>query len=69
MTHGFHVAAAACAALAAAGGVLAWLTISSDVLAPEAEAPAAAAARPAPEFSCGVSGPPLRPARETAGVS
>ena len=62
MTHGFHVAVVACAALSAAGGILAWLTISSEVLAPEA-APAE------PEFSCGVSGPPLRPARETAGVA
>jgi hypothetical protein len=62
MTRGFHVAVVACAALSAAGGILAWLTISSEVLAPEAE-PAE------PEFSCGVTGPPLRPARETASVA
>jgi EmrB/QacA subfamily drug resistance transporter len=56
MTDGFHVAMVACAALAVGGGILAWLTISSDVLAAE---PAART-----DFSCGVSGPPLRPGRE-----
>ncbi len=56
MEDGFRMAMVACAALAALGGILAWLTIRSDVL--EAE-PAAA-----PEFSCAVSGAPLRPGRE-----
>src|SRR5204862_3706274 len=32
MTDGFRVAMLTCAALAALGGILAWLTISSDVL-------------------------------------
>ena len=34
MTDGFHMAMVACAGLAALGGILAWLTISSDVLGP-----------------------------------
>ena len=61
MTDGFHMAMVACAALAAAGGVLAWLTISSDVLEAEPEAPT--------EFSCGVGGPPLRSGRDVAPTS
>ncbi len=59
MTHGFHVAMISCAALAAAGGVLAWLTISSDVLHGEPEdAPAPHGGAPA--FACDVAGAPLR---------
>jgi EmrB/QacA subfamily drug resistance transporter len=57
MTDGFHVAMVACAGLAVAGGILAWLTISSDVLEAEPEAKT--------DFSCAVTGPPLLPARET----
>jgi MFS family permease len=62
MTHGFHVAMFACAGLVAAGGVLAWFTIDNDIVR-----------EPAKEehgvtepigFSCGVNGPPLRPAPE-----
>jgi MFS family permease len=64
MTHGFHVAMLACAGLAVAGGVLAWLTIDNDVLeadaAPEADGQAPAG------LSCAVAGPPLRPGREQA---
>jgi EmrB/QacA subfamily drug resistance transporter len=64
MEHGFHVAMLACAALAATGGVLAWLTISSDVLdaepAPGGDVPTAVLH----DFSCAVAGPPLRPGRE-----
>jgi EmrB/QacA subfamily drug resistance transporter len=56
MTHGFRVAMVVCAALAALGGVLAWVTISSDVLEQEPTTP--------PEFSCAVAGAPLRPGRE-----
>jgi EmrB/QacA subfamily drug resistance transporter len=58
MTDGFRTAMVVCAALAALGGVLAWLTISSDVLAPEgADAEEAATTN---DFSCGVAGTPLR---------
>ena len=49
MADGFRTAMIACAALSAAGGAVAWATIRDDVLAAE------------PEFSCGVTGPPLRP--------
>jgi len=52
MNDGFHMAMVACAVLAAAGGVLAWLTISSEVLEPEA--------KPEPEFSCAIAGTQLR---------
>ncbi len=53
MEDGFRTAMVVCAALAAAGGVLAWLTIRGDVLEP---APAET------HFSCDVAGTPLRPA-------
>ena len=64
MDHGFHVAMLACAGLAVAGGVLAWLTISSEVLESE---PAPGGDLPTGvlhDFSCAVAGPPLRPGRE-----
>jgi EmrB/QacA subfamily drug resistance transporter len=64
MTDGFHMAMAACAVLAALGGVLAWLTISSEVLeavpAPDGGTPD----RAATDYSCAVAGTSLRPARE-----
>ena len=56
MADGFQVAMLACAVLAAAGGVIAWFTISSDLLvAEEAEEEPARS-----EYSCGVAGTPLR---------
>jgi EmrB/QacA subfamily drug resistance transporter len=64
MDHGFHVAMLTCAALAVAGGVLAWMTISSEVLESE---PAPGGDLPSGvlhDFSCAVAGPPLRPGRE-----
>ena len=67
MTDGFHIAMVACAGLAALGGILAWLTISSDVLETEVEPTSAAPERPAGEYTCGVSGAPLRPGREADG--
>ena len=64
MAHGFHVAMLVCAALSAAGGALAWLTISSEVLeaepAPGGDVPTGVLH----DFSCAVAGPPLRPGRE-----
>jgi EmrB/QacA subfamily drug resistance transporter len=64
MVHGFHVAMLACATLAVAGGVLAWLTISSEVLksapTPSTDLPTGVLR----DFSCAVAGPPLRPGRE-----
>ncbi|HVQ59515.1 MAG TPA: MFS transporter [Solirubrobacterales bacterium] len=64
MTDGFQMAMMACAALSAAGGVLAWLTIEPNVLHTEAEPGGDTPERLAEDFSCGVNGPPLRPARE-----
>jgi MFS family permease len=69
MTHGFRVAMIASAGLAAAGGVVAWLTIRDDVLARRAEA-RELPDRVSTEFSCAVSGTPLRPApAEPAGTA
>jgi EmrB/QacA subfamily drug resistance transporter len=64
MTHGFHVGMVVCAGLAAAGGILAWLTISSTVLHTEPEPGGDTPERLAEDFSCGVGAPPLRPGRE-----
>jgi EmrB/QacA subfamily drug resistance transporter len=64
MTDAFHGAVLACAVLALAGGVLAWLTISNDVLrtvpADDGDVPD----RAATDYSCGVAGTPMRPSRE-----
>jgi EmrB/QacA subfamily drug resistance transporter len=62
MTSGFHTAMLATAVLAAAGGIIAWLTISSDVLAGKSEP-----GRTTPihtGFSCDIVGAPLQPARD-----
>ncbi len=64
MTHGFHVAMAACAGLAVVGGILAWLTISDDVLHTEPEPAGDTPVQIGSDYSCSVSGTPLRPARE-----
>lgn len=64
MDHGFHVAMLACAALAAAGGLLAWFTISSEVLESEAAPGGDLPTGVLHDFSCAVAGPPLRPGRE-----
>ena len=64
MTDGFRVAMVACAALAALGGVLAWLTISNEVLEAVPAAGGDTPDRAATDYSCGVAGTPLRPARE-----
>lgn len=57
MTDGFHMAMVACAGLAVAGGILAWLTIRPDVLESEPEV----MARLSTDLSCGVTGTPLQP--------
>jgi EmrB/QacA subfamily drug resistance transporter len=64
ITDGFHVAMLATAGLSLAGGVLAWLTISNDVLETAAATDGDTPDRAATDFSCGVAGTPLRPARE-----
>lgn len=61
MTDGFQIGMMTCAALALVGGVLAWFTIDSAVLHEEP-----GAERPEEEYSCGVTGPPLRPGRGVA---
>ena len=66
MTDGFHVAMAACAGLAALGGLAAWLTISSDVLEAVPVAEGDTPARAATDYSCAVAGTSLRPAREAS---
>jgi EmrB/QacA subfamily drug resistance transporter len=64
MTDGFRMAMVACAVLAAAGGVLAWFTISSDVLHAEPEPGGAEPTQVLNEVSCGAPGPLMRPGRE-----
>ncbi|HSS31758.1 MAG TPA: MFS transporter [Solirubrobacterales bacterium] len=64
MTDGFHMAMMICAVLAAAGGVLAWLTISSTVLHAEPEPGGDTPEQALEDYSCGINGPPLRPGRE-----
>lgn len=59
MADGFRVAMVACAGLSVAGGILAWLTISPDVLEAEPEAAAVLT-----EVSCPVTGPAVRPGHE-----
>ena len=67
MTAGFHTAMIASAILAAFGGVLAWLTISSDVLHDE---PGEGNGLPPPhsEFSCDIAGAGLHVAPESVAV-
>jgi hypothetical protein len=64
MTSGFQMAMVICAALSALGGVLAWLTISAEVLHTEAEPGGDTPERLSEDYSCGVNGTPLRPGRE-----
>jgi EmrB/QacA subfamily drug resistance transporter len=62
MTSGFHTAMHATAALAALGGVIAWFTIDSEVLAREEPGEPEP---PTGEFSCPVNGPPVLPGHAT----
>ena len=63
MTDAFHGAVLACAVLALAG-VLAWLTISNDVLRTAPADDGDVPDRAATDYSCGVAGTPMRPSRE-----
>jgi EmrB/QacA subfamily drug resistance transporter len=58
MTHGFHMGMLVCAVLAVLGAIVAWTTISSDVLHEEGEEPEEC------DYSCGVGAPTLQPGRE-----
>ena len=62
MTDGFHIAMLTCAALAAAGGAVAWLTISDDVLAAEPERRGEPPIAVSTHYTCAVAGPPWQPA-------
>ena len=64
MEDGFHMAMYATAALAALGGVIAWLTIDAEVLETEPDPGGETPVRVASDHVCPVSGAPLRPARE-----
>jgi EmrB/QacA subfamily drug resistance transporter len=66
MTDGFHTAMAFAAGLAAAGGVIAWFTISDDALSAEPESRGQAPVAVATNHSCSLAGPPaqLRDAAE-----
>ena len=64
MTDGFMIAALASAGLAALGGILAWFTISSDVLHAEPEPGGSLPTEVLDEFSGASLGPPMRPGRE-----
>jgi EmrB/QacA subfamily drug resistance transporter len=66
MADGFRVAMFACAGLAITGGILAWLTIESDVLEAEPAPGGGAPTAILDDYSCGVAGAPLRPGREAA---
>ena len=50
------------AALAAAGGVIAWFTISDDLLTAEPERRGEAPVAVSTDYACSVSGPPWQPA-------
>jgi EmrB/QacA subfamily drug resistance transporter len=63
MTHGFHMGMVVCAVLAVLGAIVAWTTISSDVLHEEDGEPEEC------DYSCGVGAPVLQPGREAAAPS
>ena len=65
MTHGFHVGMVVCAILALLGAVVAWTTISSEVLHEEGdESESGDEEREC--FSCGIGAPTLQPGRDQA---
>jgi MFS family permease len=67
MADGFHMAMIVCAALAAAGGIIAWLTIESDALEEEPRRRGRAPEAVPADFACSVAGPPLRSATSRVG--
>ena len=64
MADGFKMAMVAAAALSAVGGTIAWFTIDSEVLETEPDEGGGTPERVGKDYSCGVAGTPLRPARE-----
>jgi EmrB/QacA subfamily drug resistance transporter len=65
MTHGFHVGMVVCAVLAFLGAIVAWTTISSDVLHEEE----GESDEPPECYSCGIGAPTMQPGREPARTS
>jgi EmrB/QacA subfamily drug resistance transporter len=63
MTSGFHKGMGMCAILAVIGAVIAWTTISSDVLHEEG------GEEPEECYSCGIGAPVMQPGREQAASS
>ena len=63
---GFAIAMYVCAAAAALGGVLAWFTISAEVLARATAQGDDECVEILGDFSCAVAGAPLRPGRDAA---
>lgn len=64
MADGFRTAMVATAALAALGGLIAWLTIDAAVLDVEAESGGDTPERLGKDLQCALDGPGLRPGRE-----
>jgi EmrB/QacA subfamily drug resistance transporter len=69
MTHGFHVGMLACALLAFAGGLLAWLTISADALGARARVAATRPHSALENLSCPVSGTTVCAAMDLDGAA
>ncbi len=67
MADGFRIAMIVCAGLAALGAAFAWLGIEPEVLEGEPEGGAGGADRLGEDYSCAVSGAPLRPGPEADG--
>jgi len=64
MEDGFRIAMIAAAALAALGGVIAWLTIDAEVLAKDGGPEGEPETRKLGDYHCGVAGAPLRSGRD-----
>jgi hypothetical protein len=64
ITDGFHAAMLVSGVLCLGGAVLAWLTISNDVLDTAAGPQGDTPDRAATDLNCGLAGTPLRPGRE-----
>ena len=60
MTDGFDIAMMVAAGLAAAGGVIAWLTISDDALRAEPERRGEPPVAVPAHYSCALAGPPAQ---------
>jgi MFS family permease len=66
MTHGFHVGMVVGAVLSVLGAIVAWTTISSDVLHEEEGVPGEPEPEPSECYTCGVGAPTMQPGREPA---